>query len=126
MEREVKGSESCTPSSRPSTGTKLNAVAGKVVDELGSAASAILVPGGTWMLVEPHAGDRVEESLKPVGRPFYAASTLVRVPNALAAHGLALGAPAREARLRDVALQVGFSSFRRATETPFNVVLEAR
>ncbi len=78
------------------------------------------------MLVEPHAGDRVEDNLNPVGRLFYAASTLVCVPNSLAGHGLALGAQAGEARLREVVLQAGFGSFRRATETPFNVVLEAR
>jgi SAM-dependent methyltransferase len=85
-----------------------------------------LARGGTWMIVEPRAGDRLEENLNPVGRLFYAASTLVCVPNSLAGHGPALGAQAGDARLRDVAEQAGFTTFRRATETPFNVVLEAR
>jgi SAM-dependent methyltransferase len=99
-----------------------------MVDPVGAArrVRSALVPGGTWMLVEPRAGDRVEQNLNPVGRLFYAASTLICVPNSLAQHGLALGAQAGDARLRDVVLQAGFTSFRRATETPFNVVLEAR
>lgn len=99
-----------------------------MADPVGAArrVRSALAPGGTWMLVEPHAGDRVEDNLNPVGRLFYAASTLVCVPNSLAGHGLALGAQAGEARLREVVLQAGFGSFRRATETPFNVVLEAR
>lgn len=85
-----------------------------------------LAPGGTWMLVEPYAGDRLEENLNPVGRLFYASSTLVCVPNSLAGHGPALGAQAGEARLREVVEQAGFASCRRATQTPFNLVLEAR
>ncbi len=99
-----------------------------MADPVGAARRVrrALAPGGTWMLVEPHAGDRVEDNLNPVGRLFYAASTLICVPNSLADRGLALGAQAGAARLRDVVLQAGFTSFRRATETPFNVVLEAR
>jgi SAM-dependent methyltransferase len=99
-----------------------------MADPVGAArrVRSALAKDGTWMLVEPHAGDRLEENLNPVGRLFYAASTLICVPNSLAGRGLALGAQAGEARLREVVLQAGFTSFRRATETPFNVVLEAR
>jgi hypothetical protein len=78
------------------------------------------------MIVEPFAGDHVEENLNPVGRVFYAASTMLCVPNALAFHGDGLGAQAGEARIRAVAREAGFRSFRRATQTPFNLVLEAR
>lgn len=77
---------------------------------------------------EPQAGDRVEDNINPVGRIFYSASTFVCVPNALSqeAGRRPLGAQAGEARLREVASATGFTRFRRATETPFNVVLEAR
>jgi 2-polyprenyl-3-methyl-5-hydroxy-6-metoxy-1,4-benzoquinol methylase len=85
-----------------------------------------LAGDGTWMIVEPFAGDRVEENLNPVGRVFYAASTMVCVPASLAHNGPALGAQAGEARLRDVVMKGGFTRFRRATQTPFNLVLEAR
>lgn len=87
----------------------------------------VLHPDGTWMLVEPRAGDRVEDNLNPVGRVFYAASTMACVPCSLEQEvGTALGAQAGEARLREIITQCGFSHFRRATETPFNYVLEAR
>jgi SAM-dependent methyltransferase len=85
-----------------------------------------LAPDGTWMMVEPRAGDRLEENLHPLGRVFYAASTLFCVPNSMAGEGVALGAQAGESRLRKVALEGGFTRFRRAAETPFNLVLEAR
>jgi hypothetical protein len=79
------------------------------------------------MLVEPFAGDNVEENLNPVGRVFYGASSLICVPVSLAQNGPALGAQAGERRLRQVMVDDGgFSAFRRATETPFNIVLEAR
>jgi SAM-dependent methyltransferase len=82
---------------------------------------------GTWMIVEPFAGDRVEENLNPVGRAYYCASTLICTPASLSQEvGLALGAQAGEARLRDVVTQGGFTRFRRAAQTPFNLVLEAR
>jgi SAM-dependent methyltransferase len=82
---------------------------------------------GTCMLVEPFAGDRLESNFTPVGRLFYAASTMVCTPASMAQEvGLALGAQAGEARLREVARQGGFTRFRRATETPFNLILEAR
>jgi hypothetical protein len=79
------------------------------------------------MIVEPFAHDRVEENLNPVGRVFYSASTMICTPASRAQEvGLALGAQAGEQRLRDVVMQGGFKSFRRATETPFNMVFEAR
>ena len=79
------------------------------------------------MLVEPFAGDAIAENLNPVGRMFYGASTLVCVPVSLARSGPALGAQAGERRLREIMVdQGGFSTMRRATETPFNIVLEAR
>ena len=82
---------------------------------------------GTWMIVEPFANDRVEENLNPVGRVFYGASTVICTPASLAQEvGLALGAQAGEARLTEVLKQGGFTRVRRATETPFNLVLEAR
>jgi 2-polyprenyl-3-methyl-5-hydroxy-6-metoxy-1,4-benzoquinol methylase len=82
---------------------------------------------GTWMIVEPFAGDRPEQNHNPVGRVFYSASTLLCVPHSLAARGPALGAQAGEARLREVVVGGGgFTRFRRATETPFNLILEAR
>jgi SAM-dependent methyltransferase len=86
-----------------------------------------LKPDGTWMIVEPFAGDRIEDNLNPVGRVFYAASTMICTPASKSQEvGLALGAQAGEARLRAVATQGGFTRFRRATETPFNLILEAR
>ncbi|MFK4655182.1 hypothetical protein ABIF97_005116 [Bradyrhizobium japonicum] len=82
---------------------------------------------GTCMLVEPFAGDRLEDNLNPVGRVYYAASTMICTPASLDQEvGLALGAQAGEARLRKVASEGGLSRFRRAAETPFNLILEAR
>ena len=85
-----------------------------------------IAPDGTWLIVEPFASDRREENHNPVGRVFYSASTMLCVPHSLSQRGPALGAQAGESRLRDVVLGGGFSRFRRATETPFNLVLEAR
>jgi len=98
-------------------------------DPVGAAkhVRTTLKPDGTWLIVEPAAGDRVEQNLNPVGRVYYAASTMICTPASKAQDvGLALGAQAGEARLRDVAKSGGFTHFRRATETPFNLVLEAR
>jgi SAM-dependent methyltransferase len=82
---------------------------------------------GTWMIVEPFANDRLEENLNPVGRVFYGASTVICTPASLDQEvGLALGAQAGEERLTDVLKEGGFTRVRRATETPFNLVLEAR
>ena len=84
-------------------------------------------PDGTWMIVEPFANDRVEDNLNPVGRVFYGASTVICTPASLAQEvGLALGAQAGEARLTEVLNRAGFTRVRRATETPFNLILEAR
>ena len=86
-----------------------------------------LKANGTFMMVEPYAGDTLEANITPVGRVFYGASTMLCTPASLAQDvGLALGAQAGEARIRDVAQQAGFSQFRRAAETPFNLVYEAR
>lgn len=86
-----------------------------------------LAEDGTWMIVEPHAGDRVEENLNPVGRAFYAGSTMICTPNSLSQEvGRALGAQAGEAAIRAMAEEAGFSRFRRAVETPFNLIFEAR
>lgn len=86
-----------------------------------------VTPGGACMIVEPAAGDRVADNFTPLGRGYYAASTLACVPSSLAQDtGLALGAQAGEARLTDVLRQGGFSQVRRAAETPLNLILEAR
>jgi 2-polyprenyl-3-methyl-5-hydroxy-6-metoxy-1,4-benzoquinol methylase len=86
-----------------------------------------LAPDGAWMIVEPRAGDSVGENLNPVGRAYYAFSTLLCTPSSLAQEGgLALGAQAGEARLTELLHGAGFSRVRRAAETPFNLVLEAR
>ena len=82
--------------------------------------------GGRILLVEPFAHDHLEENMNPLGRLFYAASTFVCTPNSLSQEvGAALGAQAGEARLRSVFNQGGFQHFRRATETPFNLIFEA-
>jgi SAM-dependent methyltransferase len=86
-----------------------------------------LKPDGTWMIVEPKAGDRVEENLNPVGRAYYGFSTLLCTPASLSQDvGLALGAQAGEARIGEVVRSGGFTRFRHAAETPFNLVFEAR
>jgi hypothetical protein len=82
---------------------------------------------GTWLIVEPFAHDKFEDNLNPVGRMAYGASTLICTPTSLAQEvGAALGSQAGETRLREVVTAGGFTRFRRATETPFNLVLEAR
>ena len=98
-------------------------------DPAGAAAHVkeTLKPDGTWMIVEPMAGDKMEDNMNPVGRLYYAASTLVCVPTSLSQEvGAALGAQAGEAKLREVITAGGFRNIRRATATPFNMVLEAR
>jgi SAM-dependent methyltransferase len=86
-----------------------------------------LAPDGTWMIVEPAAGDSVEDNLNPVGRAYYGFSTLLCTPASLSQEvGLALGAQAGEACIREVVESAGFSNFRRVAETPFNLVFEAR
>jgi SAM-dependent methyltransferase len=90
-------------------------------------ARAALAEDGSCLLVEPFAGDRIEENLNPVGRMYYGFSTLVCTPGSLSQRGrAALGTQAGEARLREVMLEAGFGSVRRAAQTPLNLVLEAR
>jgi 2-polyprenyl-3-methyl-5-hydroxy-6-metoxy-1,4-benzoquinol methylase len=98
-------------------------------DPVGAArhVRGTLKPDGVWMIVEPNAGDRVEDNLNPVGRAYYGFSTLLCTPASLSQEvGLALGAQAGEARIGDVVRAGGFTRFRRAAETPFNLVFEAR
>ena len=98
-------------------------------DPVGGASHSrqALKPDGTLMLVEPFAHDELENNLNPVGRMFYSFSTMVCTPASLSQEvGLALGAQAGEKRLGEVVRAGGFSSFRRAAETPFNLILEAK
>jgi SAM-dependent methyltransferase len=98
-------------------------------DPVGAAAHIreSLADDGTWLLVEPFANDRLEDNLNPVGRMFYGASALICCPNALSQEGgRSLGAQAGEQRLRAIAEEAGFTRFRRAAETPFNLILEVR
>ena len=98
-------------------------------DPLGTARHIreSIAPDGTWLIVEPFAGDTVADNLNPVGRIFYSASTLLCVPNALSQPGgYALGAQAGEDAMRRIANDAGFTRFRRASQTPFNLVYEAR
>jgi SAM-dependent methyltransferase len=98
-------------------------------DPLGAARHVreSLATDGTWMIVEPIAGDTVAENLNPVGRVYYGFSTFLCVPNALSQDGgYALGAQAGEAAIRRIATEAGFTRFRRVSETPFNLVYEAR
>jgi SAM-dependent methyltransferase len=88
---------------------------------------ASVKPEGVWLIVEPFANDTLEENLNPVGRIYYSASTFICTPASRSQEvGACLGAQAGEARLRDVVMKGGFNRFRRATQTPFNLVLEAR
>jgi len=98
-------------------------------DPIGAAKHVLstLKPDGAWMIVEPFAHDRPEENHNPVGRIYYSASTMICTPASLAQEvGAALGAQAGEARIREVVTAGGFTRFRRAAETPFNLVYEAR
>ena len=98
-------------------------------DPAGAARHVLrsLQPEGCWMVVEPRAGDRLEENLNPVGRLYYAASTMICVPTSLDQPvGAALGAQAGFARVSDTIGQGGFRSVRKAAETPFSMVIEAR
>ena len=98
-------------------------------DPAGAAAHVrtSLKPDGTWLIVEPFANDRLEDNLNPVGRIFYSASTFICTPASRSQEvGACLGAQPGEQRLREVVTQGGLKRFRRAAETPFNLVLEAR
>jgi 2-polyprenyl-3-methyl-5-hydroxy-6-metoxy-1,4-benzoquinol methylase len=98
-------------------------------DPVGAARHVLqsLKKDGTWMIVEPFAHDRLEQNLNPVGRVFYSASTLICTPASRSQEvGMCLGAQAGEARMRKVVTDAGFTRFRRATQTPFNLIYEAR
>jgi ubiquinone/menaquinone biosynthesis C-methylase UbiE len=98
-------------------------------DPLGAARHVrqALAPDGTWLIVEPYAGDAITDNLNPIGRIYYNGSTLLCVPNAISqAGGYALGAQAGEAAIRQLVTDAGFTRFRRAAETPFNLIYEAR
>jgi hypothetical protein len=98
-------------------------------DPVGAAAHVLdtIAQDGTWTIVEPFAHDRVEDNLNPIGRVFYAASTVICTPASLDQEvGLALGAQAGQAQLTTVNHQTGFTHVHRATQTPFNLILEAR
>ncbi|MGE0683127.1 MAG: class I SAM-dependent methyltransferase, partial [Candidatus Binatia bacterium] len=98
-------------------------------DPIGAAAHVrdTLHKDGTWMIVEPYAGNRLEENLTPVGRLYYSASTMICTPASLSQEvGVALGAQAGEKRLREVVTAGGFAHFRLAAETPFNLIFEAK
>jgi SAM-dependent methyltransferase len=98
-------------------------------DPVGAARHVLqsLAKDGTWMIVEPYAKDDLKDNLNPVGRVYYSFSTLLCTPCSRSQEvGLCLGAQAGEKRIRQVVTSAGFSRFRRATETPFNIVYEAR
>jgi len=98
-------------------------------DPIGAAAHVrqSLAKDGTWMIVEPFANDQLKDKLNPVGRVYYSFSTLLCTPCSRSQEvGLCLGAQAGETRIREVVTSAGFNRFRRATETPFNIVYEAR
>jgi len=116
----------------PGTGYDLVAVFDSLHDmgdPVGAArhVKQALAADGTWLIVEPIAGDRVEDNLNPVGRAYYAFSSFLCVPNSLSQDvGLALGAQAGQKRIHDVVTAAGFTRFRKIGETPFNLVYEAR
>ena len=98
-------------------------------DPIGAAqhAKQVLSPDGSVMLVEPYAGDRVQDNINPVGRLYYSASTTLCCAHSLSEEvGTALGAQAGEEKLANVFRKAGFRYFNRATETPFNLIIEAR
>jgi len=98
-------------------------------DPVGAARQVFeaLAPDGTWMIVEPAAGDHVEDNLNPIGRAYYGFSTLLCTPSSLSQEvGLAIGTQAGPARIRDIVSAAGFTDFRVVSQTPFNNVLEVR
>lgn len=99
-----------------------------MADPVGAAKHihGVLKSDGAWMIVEPFASDKPEENLNPIGRVYFGASTTVCIPTSLAGNGPALGAQAGESRIRDVVERGGFARFRRAAQTPFNLIFEAR
>ena len=112
-----------TTSSRPSTACTTWATRSATAKHVRQS----IAPDGTWLVVEPAAGDSVSDNLNPVGRVDYNFSTQLCIPNALSqTGGFALGAQAGESAIRRVVTDAGFTRFRRATETPFNIVYEVR
>ena len=107
---------------------RYNSLLSRIVPyEYRSHVRETLNANGAWMIVEPMAQDDLSGNLNPVGRIYYAASTVICLPTSLSQEvGLGLGAQAGEQRLREVVTKGGFSHFRRASETPFNLILEAR
>ncbi|MGH9986544.1 MAG: SAM-dependent methyltransferase, partial [Nitrososphaeraceae archaeon] len=97
-------------------------------DPVGATSHALksLKADGTVMIVEPFANDKTEDNLNPMGRMFYAASTMACVPGSMAFNGPALGAQAGETKIGEVVKAGGFKHFGRATQTPFNIIYEAR
>jgi SAM-dependent methyltransferase len=97
-------------------------------DPIGATSHALqsLKPDGTSMIVEPFANDKIEDNLNPLGRMFYAASTMACVPGSMAFNGPALGAQAGETKIGEIVKAGGFRQFRRAMQTPFNIIYEAR
>jgi 2-polyprenyl-3-methyl-5-hydroxy-6-metoxy-1,4-benzoquinol methylase len=98
-------------------------------DPIGAARHIrqMLAPDGTWMIVEPYAGETVADNLNPIGRVYYSFSTFLCVPSALSQHGAhALGAQSGQQQIARIVGDAGYSTFRRAAETPFNIVYEAR
>ena len=98
-------------------------------DPVGAARDIrqMLAPDGTWMVVEPYAGNSVTDNLNPVGRVYYSFSTFLCVPNALSQDGgYSLGAQAGEEPIRRLAADAGYTRFSRVAETPFNIVYQAR
>jgi hypothetical protein len=98
-------------------------------DRQGAAAHALKTlkkPDGTVLIVEPFANDKLEDNLNPIGRMYYAGSTMACVPSSLSQNGPALGAQAGQGCISQVVKAGGFKHFRRATQTPFNIVYEAK
>jgi hypothetical protein len=97
-------------------------------DPVGAVSHALqsLESDGTAMIVEPFANDKIEDNLNPLGRMFYAASTMACVPGSMAFNGPALGAQAGEPKIAETVKVGGFNHFRRATQTPFNIIYEAK
>ncbi|CAN5684026.1 hypothetical protein BH23THE1_BH23THE1_07820 [soil metagenome] len=97
-------------------------------DPLGTLkfAKLSLKRNGECMIVEPMANDKIEDNLNMVGRIYYATSSIICVPNSLADKEIALGAQAGENRIRNLAFEAGFIKFRRATQTPFNIIYKAK
>jgi hypothetical protein len=111
---------------------KLEAFVGQAVVDMGDPLGAArhlrdaLAPDGTLLLVEPRAGDALEQNLNPVGRTYYGLSTVICTPGSMAQDvGLGLGAQAGERRLSALLRDAGFGRVRRATETPLNIIIEA-